>query len=121
MSDATNRSVGRPREGEAPAEPGASAARQEPRPPEDGLVVTPDGIRWEAPPQHREQLFDERGLRLDEWLRNGQALKISGLQAGLRALYRADGALIGLGRAQAEGELRALRLTQAADKHRKTL
>src|SRR5439155_679862 len=54
-------------------------------------------------------------------LRNGQALKISGLQAGLRALYRADGALIGLGRAQAEGELRALRLTQAADKHRKTL
>jgi len=54
-------------------------------------------------------------------LRNGQALKISGLQAGLRALYRADGALIGLGRAHAEGELRALRLTQAADKHRKTL
>jgi tRNA pseudouridine55 synthase len=54
-------------------------------------------------------------------LRNGQPLKISGLQAGLRALYRTDGALIGLGRAHAEGELRALRLTQAADKHRKTL
>jgi tRNA pseudouridine55 synthase len=54
-------------------------------------------------------------------LRNGQALKISGLQEGLCALYRADGALIGLGRAHAEGELRALRLTQAADKHRKTL
>jgi tRNA pseudouridine55 synthase len=54
-------------------------------------------------------------------LRNGQPLKISGLQAGLRALYRADGALIGLGRAHGEGELRALRLTQAADKHRKTL
>jgi tRNA pseudouridine55 synthase len=54
-------------------------------------------------------------------LRNGQPLKISGLQAGLRALYRSDGALIGLGRAHAEGELRALRLTQAADKHRKTL
>ena len=54
-------------------------------------------------------------------LRNGLPLKISGLQAGLRALYRADGALIGLGRAQGEGELRALRLTQAADKHRKTL
>ncbi|HYL24062.1 MAG TPA: tRNA pseudouridine(55) synthase TruB [Burkholderiales bacterium] len=54
-------------------------------------------------------------------LRNGQPLKISGLQPGLRALYRADGALIGLGRAHGEGELRALRLTQAADKHRKTL
>jgi tRNA pseudouridine55 synthase len=54
-------------------------------------------------------------------LRNGQPLKISGLQAGLRALYRADGALIGLGRAESAGELRALRLTQAADKHRKTL
>jgi len=54
-------------------------------------------------------------------LRNGQPLIISGLQAGLRALYRADGALIGLGRAQGAGELRALRLTQAADKHRKTL
>jgi tRNA pseudouridine55 synthase len=54
-------------------------------------------------------------------LRNGQPLKIIGLQPGLRALYRADGALIGLGRAHGEGELRALRLTQAADKHRKTL
>jgi len=54
-------------------------------------------------------------------LRSGQPLKISGLQAGLRALYRADGALIGLGRAESAGELRALRLTQAADKHRKTL
>jgi len=54
-------------------------------------------------------------------LRNGQALKISGLEAGLRALYRTDGAVIGLGEAQAEGVLRALRLTQAAEKHRKTL
>jgi tRNA pseudouridine55 synthase len=54
-------------------------------------------------------------------LRNGQSLKISGLQAGMRALYRADGAVIGLGHALPEGELRALRLTQAADKQRKTL
>jgi tRNA pseudouridine55 synthase len=58
-------------------------------------------------------------------LRNGQALKISGLEAGVRALYRADGAVIGLGEARAEGVLRALRLTsgltQAAEKHRKTL
>ena len=73
----------------------------------------------------RELLADFPATELDAAaearLRNGQPLKISGLQAGLRALYRADGALIGLGRAQGEGELRALRLTQAADKHRKTL
>ena len=54
-------------------------------------------------------------------LRNGQPLKISGLEAGLRALYRTDGAVIGLGEAQGEGVLKALRLTQAAEKHRKTL
>jgi tRNA pseudouridine55 synthase len=82
-----------------------------------------------APREHllplRELLADFPATELDAAaearLRNGQPLKISGLQAGLRALYRADGALIGLGRAQGEGELRALRLTQAADKHRKTL
>jgi tRNA pseudouridine55 synthase len=58
-------------------------------------------------------------------LRNGQALKISGLEDGLCALYRVDGGVIGLGEARAEGVLRALRLTrgltQAAEKHRKTL
>ncbi|HYL89047.1 MAG TPA: tRNA pseudouridine(55) synthase TruB [Burkholderiales bacterium] len=54
-------------------------------------------------------------------LRNGQALKISGLEAGMRALYRTDGAVIGLGEAHPEGSLKALRLTQAAEKHRKTL
>jgi len=58
-------------------------------------------------------------------LRNGQPLKISGLAEGLCALYRADGAVIGLGEAQREGLLKAVRLTrgltQAADKHRKTL
>lgn len=51
-------------------------------------------------------------------LRNGQALKITGLQSGLRALYGVDGAVIGLGEAHAEGVLKALRLTQAAEKHR---
>ena len=54
-------------------------------------------------------------------LRNGQPLKISGLGDGLCALYRSDGGVIGLGEARAEGVLRALRLTQAAEKHRKTL
>jgi len=58
-------------------------------------------------------------------LRNGQPLKISGLEEGLCALYGADGAVIGLGKALAEGVLKPLRLTrglsQAAEKHRKTL
>jgi len=54
-------------------------------------------------------------------LRNGQPLKISGLQEGLCALYRADGALIGLARAHAEGIVKAVRLTQAAEKARKNL
>lgn len=54
-------------------------------------------------------------------LRNGQELQIQGLAEGLCALYRADGALIGLARGEASGALRALRLTrsiQAAEKHR---
>ena len=54
-------------------------------------------------------------------LRNGQPLQISGLAEGLCALYRRDGAVIGLGRGEAGGTLRALRLTQAAEKHQKTL
>jgi|SRR5579859_1638520 len=54
-------------------------------------------------------------------LRNGQSLKISGLAAGLLALYGADGQVIGLGQALPEGLVKPLRLTQAAEKHRKTL
>ena len=50
-------------------------------------------------------------------LRSGQTLKISGLEEGLYAVVRKDGALIGLGRAE-DGALRPLRLTQAADLHR---
>ena len=65
------------------------------------------------------------GTRLDAVsetrLRNGQALKISGLAEGLCALYREDGAVIGLGRAHADGLVKAVRLTQAAEKPRKTL
>ncbi len=53
----------------------------------------------------------------EQRLRNGQALKISGLGAGLCAVYGADGAVIGLGMAGG-GILRPLRLTQAAEKHR---
>lgn len=51
-------------------------------------------------------------------LRNGQALKISGLCEGLCAVYGPGGAVVGLGRAEQDGILRPLRLTQAAEKHR---
>ena len=53
-------------------------------------------------------------------LRNGQVLKISGLQEGLCGVFGPGGAVIGLGHAE-KGELRAARLTgltQAAEKHR---
>ena len=55
-------------------------------------------------------------------LRNGQELRISGLAEGLCAVYRPDGAVIGLARGETGGTLRPLRLTrsiaQAAEKHR---
>jgi hypothetical protein len=47
------------------------------------------------------------------------------VEEGVRALYRIDGAVIGLGYAAPHGVLTAVRLTrgltQAAEKHRKTL
>ena len=49
-------------------------------------------------------------------LRQGQALKISGLGEGLCAVVRADGAVIGLASADGAGVLRPLRLTQTAEK-----
>jgi tRNA pseudouridine55 synthase len=55
-------------------------------------------------------------------LRNGHELTISGLREGLCALYRMDGAVIGLGRGEPGGRLKPVRLTralaQAAEKHR---
>jgi tRNA pseudouridine55 synthase len=56
--------------------------------------------------------------------RNGQALSMPGLQAGVLAVLRPDGSVIGLGKADAAGVLRPVRLTaatQAADNHPKTL
>jgi tRNA pseudouridine55 synthase len=50
-------------------------------------------------------------------LRNGQALKISGLQEGVCAVFGQGGEVIGLAHAQG-GDLRPLRLTQAAEKPR---
>lgn len=53
-------------------------------------------------------------------LRQGQTLKISGLHPGLCAVVRPDGAVIGLGNADADGGLKPLRLTQTAEKHLKS-
>jgi tRNA pseudouridine55 synthase len=65
----------------------------------------------------RAQLDAEQEARF----RNGQALK-SFPEQGLCAVYGADGGVIGLGQADAGGALRPVRLlSQAADKHRKTL
>ena len=62
----------------------------------------------------------ELGAAEEARLRQGQALKISGLHAGLCAVVRPDGAVIGLGAADGAGALRPLRLTQAAEKHLKS-
>jgi tRNA pseudouridine55 synthase len=62
----------------------------------------------------------ELGAAEETRLRQGQALKISGLRAGLCAVVRPDGAVIGLGAADGEGALKALRLTQATEKHLKS-
>jgi len=53
-------------------------------------------------------------------LRQGQALKIGGLERGLCAVVRPDGGVIGLGSADGEGGLKPLRLTQTAEKHLKS-
>jgi tRNA pseudouridine55 synthase len=61
----------------------------------------------------------ELGAAEEARLRQGQTLKISGLHAGLCAVVRPDGAVIGLGSAD-DGVLRPLRLTQTAEKHLKS-
>ncbi len=55
----------------------------------------------------------ELGAVEEARLRQGQALKVSGLHPGLCAVVRPDGAVIGLGSADSEGGLKPLRLTRA--------
>jgi len=66
----------------------------------------------------------ELGAAEETRLRQGQTLEISGLQPGLCAVVRPDGAVIGLGSADGGGTLRPLRLTsgltQTAEKHLKS-
>ena len=56
----------------------------------------------------------------EDRLRKGQALKLGGLGTGLHGVFGATGQVIGLGRAENGGVLRALRLTQVAEKHVKS-
>jgi tRNA pseudouridine55 synthase len=62
----------------------------------------------------------ELGAADEARLRQGQALKIRGLERGLCAVVRPDGAVIGLGTADGDGGLKPLRLTQTAEKHLKS-
>lgn len=62
----------------------------------------------------------ELGAAEEARLRQGQALKISGLRPGLCAVVRPDGAVIGLGTADDAGGLKPLRLTQTAENHLKS-
>jgi tRNA pseudouridine55 synthase len=50
-------------------------------------------------------------------LRQGQVLRILGLERGLCAVVRPDGGVIGLGTSDGDGALKPLRLTQTAEKH----
>jgi tRNA pseudouridine55 synthase len=66
----------------------------------------------------------ELGAAEEARLRQGQALQIGGLHAGLCAVVRPDGVVIGLGSADGDGALKPLRLTsslaQTAEKHIKS-
>lgn len=62
----------------------------------------------------------ELGVADEARLRQGQALKIRGLERGLCAVVRPDGGVIGLGAADGDGGLKPLRLTQTAEKHLKS-
>ncbi|HEX9396693.1 MAG TPA: tRNA pseudouridine(55) synthase TruB [Burkholderiales bacterium] len=53
-------------------------------------------------------------------LRQGQVLKMDGLGPGLHGVFGPGGEVIGLGRAESGGVLKALRLTQAAEKQVKS-
>jgi tRNA A-37 threonylcarbamoyl transferase component Bud32 len=48
--------------------------------------LTLGGIRWEAPAEFRELLFDAGGLRLDEWLRGGRGCVVK--HGPHRTVYR---------------------------------
>jgi tRNA A-37 threonylcarbamoyl transferase component Bud32 len=54
----------------------------------EGRSITRGGVRWEAPPEHHELLFDGNGLRLAEWLRDGRATVVK--QGPHRTVHRVE-------------------------------
>jgi Ser/Thr protein kinase RdoA (MazF antagonist) len=54
--------------------------------PEPFADLTFAGMRWQVVPEHRQALFGAAGLRLEEWLRNGQARVVK--HGPHRAVYR---------------------------------
>jgi hypothetical protein len=50
------------------------------------IHFTAGGVRWTVAPEHRELLFGPDGLRLQEWLANGQARVVK--QAPHRTVYQ---------------------------------
>ena len=87
-------------------------------------AATPEVLAGLAAPDREKRLLPLSALLYDlpradvdqaaeARLRQGQALKISGLTEGLCGLYGPGGEVIGLGLAGADGSLRPVRLTQA--------
>jgi len=94
-------------------------------------ALTLDALEAAPMPERRRSLLQlpdllqglpraELGAAEEARLRQGQALKIGGLERGLCAVVRPDGAVIGLGTADGDGGLKPLRLTQTAEKHLKS-
>jgi hypothetical protein len=52
------------------------------------LEITAGGIRWWVAPECRDELFGPEGIRLEEWLRRGQASVVK--QGPHRAVYRIE-------------------------------
>src|SRR5262245_22811107 len=50
------------------------------------IELTTGELRWRLAPEHRETLLNADGLRLEEWLRNGQARVVK--HAGHRTVYQ---------------------------------
>lgn len=52
------------------------------------IEVTVGGVRWQVQAEHRETLLGPEGLRLDDWLRTGQAVVIKSRPQ--RVVYRVE-------------------------------
>jgi tRNA A-37 threonylcarbamoyl transferase component Bud32 len=57
-------------------------------PPSPFEEVTVNGFRWMIAPEHRQALLGPKGLRLEEWLKTGQACVVK--KGPHRVVYRVD-------------------------------